>query len=380
MRQTALVSTAPARQESPSAHGAADRTTGSQRAWRLQVMAALAAQGGSVLIMVFVTLLGHADPRAVALWAPLSLAFSLGVLLALDRGWTRHLKDPTLTEAQIAYSIGSTALCYAMAGPLRAIALPMVCLGLIFSIFALPARRVALLTAYTLVLYALVMAAMQDIQPERYPWRDELVIYALLLVALPPLALLAMRMSELRTRLGRQRAELARALERIQDMAMRDELTGLLNRRSMNDELRKAELAARSSGRGFCVALIDLDHFKRVNDEHGHAMGDAVLRAFAQAAHAAVLGSDRLARWGGEEFIVLFDDAATAQAVAGARRVLESAAAVRLALPAGGALGFTVSIGLTVYEPGESFEATVERADRALYAAKAAGRNRLLIG
>jgi diguanylate cyclase (GGDEF)-like protein len=349
------------------------------RGWRRQVLAALLSQTGGIGVMALVVLLGHADARLAAIWAPLSVAFSLFVLLALRRGWTWHLDDPTLTAAQIAWSIGSTAVCYALSGPLKLLALPMACLGLVFSIFALPARTVGRLTAYTLLLYAAVMVLMSQLQPERYPAAEQAVILLQLTIALGPLAWLATRMSELRARLGRQKSELERALARIEDMAMRDELTGLFNRRRMVQELARAEADARE-GRGCCVALVDLDHFKHINDAHGHAAGDAVLRAFAQTAHAAVLGSDRLGRWGGEEFVVVFATGAADAAAAGARRILETSAARAVPWAGGEPIRFTVSIGLAPHRAGESIEETLERADRALYAAKEQGRNRVVIG
>lgn len=350
-----------------------------RRAWRGQVVAALLSQLGGIVVMVMVVLLGHADPLAVMIWAPLSMAMSMAVWLALRQGWTLHLPDPTLTTHQIAWSITSTALCYAMAGPLKILALPMACLGLVFSIFALPARRVVGLTVYTLMVYGAMMLVMSLWQPEQHPPAEEALIFLQLALALGPLAWLATRMSDLRARLGRQKAELERALARIEDMAMRDALTGLFNRRRMDDELKHAQAEAHA-GRGCCIALVDLDHFKRVNDEHGHATGDAVLRAFAETAHAAVLGGDRLGRWGGEEFIVIFCTPTTGEAEAGARRILESCHARRVPGSHGREVSFTVSIGLAAHVAGEPIEHTIERADQALYAAKQQGRNRIVIG
>jgi GGDEF domain-containing protein len=108
--------------------------------------------------------------------------------------------------------------------------------------------------------------------------------------------------------LGEQKQELTVALEQIQLMAAHDDLTGLLNRRHMVVLLEQETQRSLRSGRGFCLALIDMDHFKRVNDRYGHAAGDAVLRAFSDTAQAVLRRSDVLARWGGEEFVLMQSD------------------------------------------------------------------------
>jgi diguanylate cyclase (GGDEF)-like protein len=126
------------------------------------------------------------------------------------------------------------------------------------------------------------------------------------------------------------------------------------------------------------VALVDLDHFKRINDSHGHAVGDSVLRAFAEQAGAAMRGTDTVGRWGGEEFLVIYPRSTAQEAAQGADRLRERVAAAVVTTPGGQPLTFTVSIGLTEHLPPESVEALVERADRAMYQAKSQGRNRVV--
>jgi diguanylate cyclase len=163
----------------------------------------------------------------------------------------------------------------------------------------------------------------------------------------------------------------------LTELATRDELTGLFNRRHMSDLLAQQRLACQRSGGGFAVALVDLDHFKRINDTHGHAVGDCVLRAFAEQAGAAMRGTDIVGRWGGEEFVVLYPGSSAHEAGQGADRLREHVAAAVVTTPDGRALTFTVSIGLTDYRPPESVDAMLERADRAMYQAKSQGRNRV---
>jgi len=128
----------------------------------------------------------------------------------------------------------------------------------------------------------------------------------------------------------------------------------------------------------FCLAILDLDHFKRVNDTHGHGVGDDVLRNFAQIAQKALRDTDVLARWGGEEFLMLLNDTTTEQAQVGLERVRDMVAGAPMSASVP-ELRATFSAGLTAYDCTEPLDACIERADRALYAAKAAGRNRMAV-
>jgi diguanylate cyclase len=164
----------------------------------------------------------------------------------------------------------------------------------------------------------------------------------------------------------------------LAELVSRDELTGLFNRRHMSGLLAQQRAVCQRSGEGFAVALVDVDHFKRINDCHGHAVGDSVLRTFAEQARAAMRGTDTVGRWGGEEFLVIYPRSTAQEAAQAAARLRESVEAAVVTTPDGQSLTFTVSIGLTEHVPAESIEALVERADRAMYQAKSKGRNRVV--
>jgi len=132
------------------------------------------------------------------------------------------------------------------------------------------------------------------------------------------------------------------------------------------------------SGHSFCVAIIDIDHFKQINDRFGHAAGDAVLQRFAREALGAIRVADVLARWGGEEFVLLLSDARLPLARSGVDRVRLRFEGLTL-LAEDPALRVTISAGLTEHLAGESVAEALARADRALYEAKAEGRNRLVV-
>ncbi len=167
------------------------------------------------------------------------------------------------------------------------------------------------------------------------------------------------------------------AERRMESMALTDPLTGLLNRRSMEQRLREAAHGFARSGRPFSVVMADVDHFKRVNDVHGHAVGDRVLRAVATLFGEGLRAHDAVARWGGEEFLLLLPETEAVGACEVAER-LRAAAEGRLAGAAGVAGGVTMTFGVAVLEGGMRVGECLKRADEAMYAGKAAGRNRVV--
>ena len=161
----------------------------------------------------------------------------------------------------------------------------------------------------------------------------------------------------------------------MRELVIRDALTGLFNRKHMQDLLRQECERFARSGQGFCVALIDLDHPKRVNDAYGHQMGDAVLVGVARAAQGALRENDVICRWGGEEFLVLMrDNDPASQGLQAMTRLRRQVTELRPAASAPD-LSVTFSAGLAVSQPGEAIVQMLERADRALYTAKSSGRN-----
>jgi diguanylate cyclase (GGDEF)-like protein len=162
--------------------------------------------------------------------------------------------------------------------------------------------------------------------------------------------------------------DLAAAQERL---ARTDTLTGLVNRRGMHDALERERARGRRAVSPTSVLIIDVDHFKKINDVHGHAAGDLVLRQVAKCVTGAVRASDAVARWGGEEFLVLLPDTPIEGAKACAENIRAKIEAMRGDQPV------TVSIGCAQFGSRESTHAAIARADERLYQAKATGRNRV---
>jgi len=165
--------------------------------------------------------------------------------------------------------------------------------------------------------------------------------------------------------------------DRIRDMAMRDGLTGLYNRRAFDEQLRHAlGREDRQKGR-LGLVLLDIDHFKKLNDTFGHPAGDAVLRHTAHVVERHLRRADEAARFGGEEFALILPHTEEAGAVRLAERVQGAVEKAQLVFE-GARLSVTVSLGVAVWPTdGQDEEALIAAADRALYAAKQAGRNRV---
>lgn len=161
-------------------------------------------------------------------------------------------------------------------------------------------------------------------------------------------------------------AEREALLEEVELLARSDALTGLPNRRALDDHLPREMARTLRCGGDLCLAIVDIDRFKTYNDTHGHLAGDGVLRDCAIAWDGQLRGGDTIVRFGGEEFLVVLPDCGVDDATEIVERLRE-------ATP----LGQTCSAGLALWRPGETVDDLLGRADAALYRAKDGGRDRL---
>ncbi|MGY6586652.1 MAG: diguanylate cyclase [Wenzhouxiangella sp.] len=203
-----------------------------------------------------------------------------------------------------------------------------------------------------------------------------LVASAIALVLLLGLASVAIHGYRKERRLERSLAErnqqLEQAVRRVSQLAIRDSLTGLLNRRAMMASIDKERARARRHGQLAVLALGDIDHFKNLNDLHGHQVGDDVLRGVAELLSASLRPEDLLCRWGGEEFLCLLIVDDRQQAIEAIERLRQTLADTPFQTAAG-ELSVTMSFGLACLD--DAFKSSLQAADRALYQAKDGGRN-----
>jgi diguanylate cyclase (GGDEF)-like protein len=301
--------------------------------------------------------------------------------LVLFYGLTRCSVRLGLTPSQLAggqgfYAIGCTIAAYAIAAPVRGAVLLLLLVVLMFCAFALTPRKSHTLSAFAIVMLGLTMLWMTAYDPQRYSPMDEAVHFILSSSTLVAVAFLTGQFNFLRRRLKTQKTELAAALSRIQLLATRDELTLLPNRLHMKEVLALEEKRQGNERESRCLALLDIDFFKQINDAYGHAAGDEVLRSFAQQVQARLRASDVLARWGGEEFLLLLPNTEQETAMQVLERMQADIAELQVK-SMDTALRITFSAGLTVLAPGEAVSEAIKRADKAMFQAKAAGRNTL---
>jgi diguanylate cyclase (GGDEF)-like protein len=349
-----------------------------QRARLAQAGLAMLLLGSGVLAMIYFVWIGVARAAPVGWWAGITFAGMLVFFVMIRSGWSRRSREPSLSVPQMVFALTSAAAAYALVGAGRGAVFPMVMVILMFGMFVASPGQMRWVSVYAVALFGLTMASLATLSPEVYVPRIEIGHFLLIATMVPGVSLLAARLSRLRHRSRLQRAELAQALSRLREHTTRDELTGLINRRHVQELMEQEHQRCIRSGQTFCLAVMDIDNFKPVNEAHGYAVGDAVLRAVAQEALRHVRVSDVLSRWGGEEFVLMLSDTRAALARGGLERLHQRVAALRI-LHGPVALGVTLSGGLAEHHAGETVAQTLDRALAALQEAKLQGRDRVVV-
>ncbi|MBZ8141711.1 GGDEF domain-containing protein [Rubrivivax gelatinosus] len=361
--------------------GAADLLLGPDPQRRLQVTLTLIGWLTCIVMSAAhhaAAVLGLADESHTSRLALFSLVGATLFYLLMRTGLAPRLASETvLSVAQAAWAMVSISWAYAVSGPARGAAIVLLVLMPLFGLFTLTPRQTRLLALCSFLAIAAVMLWKSAVDPLRYDPRVELMHLIFAAIVMSVSTVLATLIGRLKRQSQRERAELASALERIQALATQDELTGLTNRRAAGEQLRRA---ARAPGAPLCVAMIDLDRFKQINDSRGHAVGDEVLCHFARVARATVRAEDMLARWGGEEFLLLMPATTPEQALAVLARLRARLHAAPLAA-AGPGYVVTFSAGIAACgDTGDAdLDAAIARADAAMYRAKNEGRDRALL-
>lgn len=349
-----------------------------QRLRLSQTLLAVAVMVVGVLVVQFYIWADLVVRGPGMVWSLISALGMLVFYLVIRLGWTRTLVDPALTAPQMLFAVSSCAVAYALAGPVRGGVYPVLMLVMVFGVFVLPLRWMVGVVAYAAVVFGAVMVVMVQRRPEQYPLVVEAGHFVMMVTMLGAAVLLSVRITGLRRVSKQHRADLAQALLRLREANTRDELTGLVNKRQMLSLMEQEHQRCIRSGQTFCLAVLDIDNFKPINEAHGYGVGDAVLRAVADEAQRQVRAADVLSRWAEDDFVLMLSDSRVALARGGMERLHERVSALRI-VHGQQALSVTLSAGLAEHHAGESVAQTLARAERALADARGQGRGRLAI-
>lgn len=320
----------------------------------------------------------------------LTLGINAIIFVLIRSGLSTRWRDPALTVPQMMLGIVLITVLLNYSRELQGAMLAIYFMVMTFGVFALTRVQMILMSLFVLACYLAMVLW-------RWHFSDGGILISITFGHFSILALglfwfvyvggyisnLQHRVRGQRKVLEQQRThledtnrQLEMAMNRLEEIAIRDPLTGLYNRRHFHERLEQELARAERTGRSFHITLIDLDRFKAVNDRYGHNAGDEVLRRFAEVARQTLRKSDLVARYGGEEFIVLLPDGQVDDIIAVMDRLRQQFSALQY----GEALSdsqVTLSAGITAWIPGDTLDSLTERADRALYRAKEKGRNRI---
>jgi diguanylate cyclase len=329
----------------------------------------------SMLVLFFIGVIhiyGYMELRGLQL-AALGMFICFAVFYALFRsGINLRFSDPSLTAAQmISAIIVIFVAAYHTQNEARSVFLPVLLMIFYFGVYRLDRSQMITMALITITCYGFMMWMLYTFRRNDLDLQLEPLRWWILSVVLLWFAQMSGHVRQLREELANRKAAIESLLER-------DDLTGTGNRRFLMHMLAQEKSRSDRSSATFCLAMLDLDYFKRVNDSFGHPAGDAVLKKFTQVAQEGLRKIDYFGRLGGEEFMLIMSETTMEGARVKAERLRANVEKAQYA-EIDPKLVQTVSIGIAEYRHGETIEQLLHRADQAMYQAKANGRNRLEI-
>ncbi len=307
-----------------------------------------------------------------------AMLFFFGLFYALFRsGLNLKFRDPSLTIEMMesAIAVLTWAMYYATPAG-RGVIILLLPFTFLSGLLRLGTRDLLGVAGFAVICYGAMSLLLLHFRAATSDLRLMLLHWSVLAAVFVWFAFMGGHMSRMRARLALSKSDLERALHAIQELATHDELTGVHNRRHLMEMLRHEKNRCARNGSTFCISIVDLDLFKRINDKFGHQTGDDVLCGFSRSVVQRMRASDYFGRYGGEEFLLILTDTN----LDGARIVADRLRRETEQLSFSDThpdLRISVSIGLAQHQPGDEIEQTLKRADNALYKAKAGGRNRV---
>lgn len=347
--------------------------TGGRRTNAQKWLVALALVGLYLVAALVFQALDMVQPRTLYVLSGLIVGFSLVFLGIFKSGLHMRAREKRLKLPIVVCALACMLLMVYLDPATQILLAPFSFVAIAYGMYRIP-RKTAYLVAWALLSgYAVVIALHYTAQQNEALLRLEVLHFVALAVSLPGFIHLVGKVQMLQRILHRA----SRKIKNIQEDAQRDTLLGCFNRRYIVAALEEQKQLADETGIPLCLAVIDLDHFKRINDELGHLGGDEVLRSFARVAQENVRAGDIFGRYGGEEFLLIFP----ATSLLPALNTCERIRAQVEGHPWTGLLKsrVSVSIGVTQYIPGESVLEFFSRSDTAMYMAKEGGRNQVVV-
>ncbi len=357
-------------------HQAKKLTLSEKRLMQRYSRSAMAIMAIHSLLCVVYFQLGYmhiALPDALVLFF-LVWACLLVYRLLMATGITFKLREPSQSMLLILYFIGVFMVSGYYVDEFRLSVVTLFFTALLMVSFRLSGKvmvAVALLAsaAYALMLWLVLMDrwVQLSLSVELFQW----LVFAVISVCF---ALTGGSINRLRDALVDKNRDLANAVEKVRQMAIRDDLTGLFNRRHLLEILERQRALFSRKGVPFAVCYVDLDHFKKINDRHGHDWGDRVLRQFSELALSGMRDGDYFGRLGGEEFLLVLPQSGVHGALLVAERLRQRWREQRFDAQ-GGPARVSLSVGVAAFQGEESVNELLNRADQGLYKAKSGGRD-----
>ena len=364
-----------------------DETDAFKAQQHVRFQRALFAAINYTLVACYTAYLVLSDQIDLDLWAAVSVFGAvIGVysvilwLIATERN--RHLSDPSVTTPQQLLANGVMITLFAFAHTLFAQDLYFFAflMTLLFGAFRLNLKRILVTKVPAFAGFAIIMLSHSPMMHETLSTAAERVgIYG---VSMGWMVLFAMSINQLRQTLASRNQELKAALRQLRDVASRDELTGVHNRRYFFETLEREVERSKRSGDPLSVGMLDIDHFKTINDTYGHQAGDKILCELIRRTRDSIRGGDALtnhvlSRYGGEEFLITLPLTPIDGAHQCAERVLEAIRESPFTTEAG-PINVSASFGMAQYQGAEdTIDALISRVDWALYQAKTNGRDQV---
>jgi len=348
---------------------------------RIIIIRTLMAMGGAgafslLLLYCFYQGLFRGSLSDIFMILAVGWAGYIAIFVFILTGVNQRFKDNGMTLLQITWVTAVLMVSVYYIDQVRMLFLMLYLMVMLFAAFRLRLDGFLFITVIAIFGYGSVILLLSRIHPQTLDLKIEITQWLGFAFTLGGFSIVGSELSTLRQMLKSRNVQLHDALKKVNEMAITDELTGIFNRRHIMDVLRYQKSMADRGDYIFVVCYADLDHFKQVNDKFGHSTGDIVLQKFAVLTKEVIREVDYIARFGGEEFLLILVKTSLPDAVVVSERIRKSIGKFSFG-DLSPDLHMTVSIGVAAYQSGEQIEDLLDRADAALYRAKESGRNRV---